>query len=47
MSINIDEPVAAMINTFTQSTGKVPKFKVHGGSPRENLALQNVQGPML
>lgn len=43
MSINIDEPVAAMVNTFTQSTGKVPKFRVHGGSDRENLALQNVQ----
>ena len=43
MSINIDEPVAAIVNTFTKTTGKTPNFKAHGGSHRENLALQNVQ----
>ena len=41
--INIDEPVAAIVNTFTKTTGKTPNFKAHGGSHRENLALQNVQ----
>lgn len=28
---------------FSLMTGKSPLFAVHGGSSRENLALQNVQ----
>eukprot|EP00058_Branchiostoma_floridae_P022347 XP_002607837.1 hypothetical protein BRAFLDRAFT_275067 [Branchiostoma floridae] len=42
-SIQIDTAVSAVIGIFTAVTAVVPKFKVHGGSPRENLALQNVQ----
>ena len=32
-----------MLSVFTMVTSKMPKFRVHGGSSRENLALQNVQ----
>jgi NAD+ synthase (glutamine-hydrolysing) len=40
---NIDDIVAAFRTTFA-STGKPePKFRAHGGSARENLALQNIQ----
>ncbi|KAK2575635.1 hypothetical protein KPH14_011898 [Odynerus spinipes] len=42
-SIVIDTAVSAILGIFSQITKLVPKFKVHGGSPRENLALQNVQ----
>ncbi|CAH1250576.1 NADSYN1 [Branchiostoma lanceolatum] len=42
-SIQIDTAVSAVIGIFTAVTAVVPRFKVHGGSPRENLALQNVQ----
>lgn len=40
---NIDAAVKAVIGIFTLVTGKVPQFRVHGGSGQENLALQNVQ----
>ncbi|KAM4018487.1 glutamine-dependent NAD(+) synthetase [Anomaloglossus baeobatrachus] len=40
---NIDAAVKAVIGVFTIVTGKVPQFRVHGGSGTENLALQNVQ----
>ncbi len=43
MTACIDSAVSAVIGIFKAATGLVPKFKVHGGSPRENLALQNVQ----
>ena len=43
MSINIDTAVAAIIGIFTTVTSLVPNFRVPGGGPRENLALQNVQ----
>uniref|UniRef100_A0A6I8RS29 Glutamine-dependent NAD(+) synthetase n=1 Tax=Xenopus tropicalis TaxID=8364 RepID=A0A6I8RS29_XENTR len=39
----IDGAVKAIMNIFQVVTGKVPKFRAHGGSGRENLALQNVQ----
>lgn len=32
-----------MIAIFTTFTRKTPRFRVNGGSNRENLALQNVQ----
>jgi len=35
--------VFAIVTFFTAVTGKTPKFKVHGGSHAENLALQNIQ----
>lgn len=41
--LNIDEVFKAQKNIFTASTGFEPKFKVHGGSMAENLALQNIQ----
>ena len=43
LSINIDEVVASFEQLFTSATSFSPKFKVHGGSSAENLALQNIQ----
>ena len=43
MNVNIDAAVTAILGVFIAVVGIVPKFKVHGGSPRENLAMQNVQ----
>ena len=42
----IDTAVSAVLKIFTVVTGFVPKFRVDGGSLRENLALQNVQARM-
>lgn len=41
--INISGAVSAMLNIFALITGMRPRFSVHGGSPRECLAMQNVQ----
>ena len=44
MNVNIDKVVTALVETFAEaSDGKMPRFTAHGGSVRENLALQNVQ----
>ena len=43
MSVAIDNMVKAVIAVFSTTTGHIPKFRVRGGSVRENLALQNVQ----
>ncbi|XP_037086411.1 glutamine-dependent NAD(+) synthetase-like [Pollicipes pollicipes] len=43
LSIAIDVAVSAVLGIFTTATGLVPKFRAKGGTPRENLALQNVQ----
>ncbi|XP_076311459.1 NAD synthetase isoform X2 [Tachypleus tridentatus] len=43
MGIAIDAAVGAILGIFTAVTGQVPHFVTHGGSTRENLALQNVQ----
>ncbi|XP_077999861.1 glutamine-dependent NAD(+) synthetase-like [Glandiceps talaboti] len=43
LGITIDTAVSAVVGIFTMVTGKTPKFKVHGGGARENLALQNIQ----
>ena len=44
MNVNIDKVVTALVETFADaSDGKTPRFTAHGGSVRENLALQNVQ----
>lgn len=43
MNIVIDKAVSAIISIFVSLTGKTPKFSLYGGSPRESLALQNVQ----
>lgn len=42
-AVNIDAMVSAVLSVFTAFTGKTPKYKVHGGSVTENLALQNIQ----
>jgi len=41
----MEPAVAAVLAVFTTVMGVVntPKYKLHGGSARENLALQNVQ----
>ena len=31
------------MNVFEGATSFIPKFKVHGGTSAENLALQNIQ----
>lgn len=41
--ITIDSAVSAVLGIFTAVAGKIPKFKLHGGTHRENLAMQNVQ----
>ncbi|XP_077613491.1 glutamine-dependent NAD(+) synthetase [Crocuta crocuta] len=43
VGLNIDPAVKAVVGIFSLATGKRPVFAVHGGSRRENLALQNVQ----
>ncbi|XP_030056591.1 LOW QUALITY PROTEIN: glutamine-dependent NAD(+) synthetase [Microcaecilia unicolor] len=43
IKLNIDMAVKAIVGIFTLVTGKIPQFRLHGGSSRENLALQNVQ----
>ena len=43
ISVSIDDMVNASIATVATATKLVPKFKVHGGSEAENIALQNVQ----
>lgn len=43
LDVKIDMVVTAMAQLFMLITGKTPKFKVHGGTPAENLALQNIQ----
>ncbi|KAK8161701.1 hypothetical protein IWX90DRAFT_438468 [Phyllosticta citrichinensis] len=41
--LNIDTVADALKTLFTTVTGFVPRFRVHGGSSTENLALQNIQ----
>ena len=45
MTLNIERAVAAVLAVFTAVMGAacMPRFKVHGGTTRENLALQNLQ----
>lgn len=43
VSLSIDPAVRAVIGIFSLVTGRSPLFAAHGGSNRENLALQNVQ----
>ena len=43
VDLNMDSLVTAIQTLFTMVTGHKPKFKVHGGSANENLALQNIQ----
>lgn len=41
--INIDEVFQGIKGMLTQGTGFEPRFRAHGGTPSENLALQNIQ----
>lgn len=41
--MNMDTVVAAVKQLFALVTGVNPQFRAHGGSPAENLALQNIQ----
>eukprot|EP00112_Aurelia_sp_Birch-Aquarium-sp1_P015458 Seg3424.3 transcript_id=Seg3424.3/GoldUCD/mRNA.D3Y31 product="Glutamine-dependent NAD" protein_id=Seg3424.3/GoldUCD/D3Y31 len=43
LGIVIDTAVSAFVGIFSTVTGTSPRFRVHGGSERENLALQNIQ----
>lgn len=43
IDLNMDMPVNAIVTLTASVLKRRPQFKVHGGSPRENLALQNVQ----
>ena len=43
LSVVIDAAVKAVLGVFSIATNCIPKFRTRGGSPRENLALQNVQ----
>ncbi|KAI9883270.1 MAG: glutamine-dependent NAD(+) synthetase [Watsoniomyces obsoletus] len=43
LSMDIDMVVKAITTLFSASFGFALKFKVHGGSPAESLALQNIQ----
>lgn len=43
IDLNMDTVVAAIHNLFSFVTGARPRFRSHGGSPAENLALQNIQ----
>ena len=41
--LNMDAVVTSVRNLFAYVTGVKPKYRVHGGSDAENLALQNIQ----
>ena len=43
MDLDINDVFDAQKKIFTKATSFEPRFKVHGGSVAENLALQNVQ----
>ncbi len=43
LTVPIDLMVSAVIQVFTLTTGKTPKFESRGGTMAEDLALQNIQ----
>ncbi|CAG9462919.1 unnamed protein product [Pedinophyceae sp. YPF-701] len=43
MDVRIDTVVSALVALFAAVTGRSPRFRADGGSPAENLALQNIQ----
>jgi NAD+ synthase (glutamine-hydrolysing) len=43
IDLNMDTVVTAVHTLFATITGRQPRFRVHGGSNAENLALQNIQ----
>ncbi|PKI85565.1 NAD(+) synthase (glutamine-hydrolyzing) [Malassezia vespertilionis] len=42
-TFDIDSVTASILNLFSLVTKRTPHFRVHGGTPAENLALQNIQ----
>ncbi|KAF6029406.1 hypothetical protein EB796_012285 [Bugula neritina] len=43
LQLSIDAAISAVIAIFQTVTKLTPKFRAHGGTQRENIALQNVQ----
>lgn len=43
LDLNIDTVYHAVTTLFTTVTGYLPKYKMYGGTPASNLALQNIQ----
>lgn len=43
LDINIDTVVSGFVKLLSSIFGKEPQYAIHGGSPRENLSLQNLQ----
>jgi NAD+ synthase (glutamine-hydrolysing) len=43
VDMNMDTAVSAVQTIFGTVFGRKPRFKVHGGTEAENLALQNIQ----
>ena len=43
VTLFIDDVFDAQKRIFTRATNFEPKFKAHGGSQSENIALQNLQ----
>ncbi|KAK8960051.1 hypothetical protein KSP40_PGU018732 [Platanthera guangdongensis] len=43
LDVNIDIVISALLSLFQTLTGRLPRYKVDGGSNAENLALQNIQ----
>ena len=46
ISLPIDQLVVAVIAVFERLTGKRPMYESQGGTPREDIALQNIQARM-
>lgn len=43
LTVRIDLMVRAVVQVFALTTGRTPRFLVHGGTLQEDLALQNIQ----
>lgn len=43
VDLNMDSLVTSVRDLFTFVTGARPRFRAHGGTAAENLALQNIQ----
>lgn len=43
IDLNMDLVIRAIITLFSTVTNATPRFRAHGGTPGENLALQNIQ----
>ncbi len=43
LTVPIDLMVRAVLQVFTLTTGRAPRFVAHGGTLQEDLALQNIQ----